>query len=68
MIQTANKHSTTPRLVIVSSEVHHWVNIEQEVIDSPDMFKTLGSKEYCIAGYASIFSHSEYGIDRQLER
>ncbi|KAF7360243.1 hypothetical protein MVEN_00753100 [Mycena venus] len=47
MIKTAQQHSTVPRLVVVSSEVHYWVKIEKRVYENPDMLKTLGSAEYC---------------------
>ncbi|KAF7326425.1 Short chain dehydrogenase sol3 [Mycena venus] len=47
MIKTAEQYSTIPRLVVVASEVHHWVKIEKKVLENPDMIKTLGSSEYC---------------------
>ncbi|GLB39563.1 putative protein CC1G_02706 Coprinopsis cinerea okayama7 130 [Lyophyllum shimeji] len=47
MIQTSQEHGTRPRLVIVTSEVHFWSNIEQKVLDGPSIYKTLSSKEYC---------------------
>jgi len=46
MIQTAKDHSTTPRLVIVSSDVHYWADVERPALESPNFLKTLGSKEY----------------------
>ncbi|KAJ6511995.1 hypothetical protein C8R47DRAFT_1291601 [Mycena vitilis] len=47
MIQTAQQHSTTPRIVVVSSGMHYWVEIAKEIYENPDMFKNLGSAEYC---------------------
>ncbi|KAJ6580899.1 short-chain dehydrogenase [Mycena capillaripes] len=47
MIKTAQQHSTTPRLVVVSSGVHYWVEMEKGILENPDMLKTLGSAEYC---------------------
>ncbi|KAF7369500.1 hypothetical protein MVEN_00279800 [Mycena venus] len=47
MIKTAREHSTVPRLVVVSSEMHYWASIEKEVRENPDMLKTFGSQEYC---------------------
>ncbi|KAJ6474691.1 hypothetical protein C8R47DRAFT_1022078 [Mycena vitilis] len=47
MIKTAQQYSTHPRLVVVSSETHYWVDIEKEVCEKPDILKTLGSSEYC---------------------
>ncbi|KAJ6540465.1 hypothetical protein B0H19DRAFT_1175721 [Mycena capillaripes] len=47
MLKTAREHSTLPRLVVVSSEVHYWARIEKKLSDNADMLKTLGSAEYC---------------------
>ncbi|KAF8176360.1 NAD(P)-binding protein [Mycena galopus ATCC 62051] len=47
MLKTAREHSTLPRLVVVSSEVHYWASIEKDVRENPDILKTLGSAEYC---------------------
>ncbi|KAF7309208.1 hypothetical protein MKEN_01123500 [Mycena kentingensis (nom. inval.)] len=47
MIKTAKEHMTTPRIVVVASEVHYWVDIEKKVLDSGNILKTLGSEEYC---------------------
>ncbi|KAJ7286170.1 hypothetical protein C8J57DRAFT_1461364 [Mycena rebaudengoi] len=47
MIETARKHSTIPRVVVVSSETHYWASIAKSVRENPDMFKTLGSQTYC---------------------
>ncbi|KAF8159859.1 short-chain dehydrogenase [Crassisporium funariophilum] len=46
MLQTAEKHNTTPRLVVVASEVHYWAKLEKELIDSPNPLKKFGSAEY----------------------
>ncbi|KAK0187477.1 hypothetical protein F5146DRAFT_1210337 [Armillaria mellea] len=35
MLETARKHSVTPRLVVVASDVHYWTAIEKDVIASP---------------------------------
>ncbi|KAJ6580743.1 hypothetical protein B0H19DRAFT_1112261 [Mycena capillaripes] len=47
MIKTGREHSTRPRLVVVSSEMHYWTHIDKSVSENPDMLKTLGSAEYC---------------------
>ncbi|KAJ7173561.1 hypothetical protein C8R46DRAFT_1083145 [Mycena filopes] len=47
MIKTAQEHSTVPRIVVVSSEVHYYKDIEKKVCENPDILKTLGSSEYC---------------------
>ena len=41
--ETATRYNVTPRLVIVSSEVHHWTNLPER--NSPDIFKALNDKE-----------------------
>lgn len=46
-LETAKTYHTTPRIVIVSSEVHYWARFEDKVFDSPNAFEILGSKEYC---------------------
>jgi len=47
MIQTGKEYGTAPRLVVVTSEVHFWAHLDQNVLESPDILKTIGSKEYC---------------------
>jgi len=47
MIQTSKEYSTTPRLVVVSSEVHFMASLDQHVLESPKILETIGSKEYC---------------------
>ncbi|KAJ6580895.1 short-chain dehydrogenase [Mycena capillaripes] len=47
MIKTAQEHSTTPRLVIVSSGMHYWVKMEKTILENPDLLQMLGSAEYC---------------------
>ncbi|KAJ7740465.1 hypothetical protein DFH07DRAFT_926586 [Mycena maculata] len=47
MIKTAQEHSVSPRLVVVSSSMHYWVDIEKKVSENPGILHTLGSAEYC---------------------
>ncbi|KAJ7777253.1 hypothetical protein B0H16DRAFT_1301756 [Mycena metata] len=47
MIRTGQEHCTTPRIVVVSSEMHYYVDIEKSVCKKPGIIKTLGSSEYC---------------------
>ncbi|KAJ7900599.1 hypothetical protein B0H14DRAFT_2429170, partial [Mycena olivaceomarginata] len=47
MIKTAQQHSTSPRLVVVSSDMHYWVKMDKNLSENPDVLKTLGSAEYC---------------------
>jgi hypothetical protein len=47
MVKTAHQYSTTPRLVVVSSGAHYWLNINKNLYEDPEVLKTLGSAEYC---------------------
>jgi predicted class III extradiol MEMO1 family dioxygenase len=47
MIKTGETYSTLPRIVVVSSEMHHWVDIEKSVRENPNIIKTLSSAQYC---------------------
>ena len=49
MIATAKTHNTTPRLVIVASEVHYWTKIEPVVTDSPNPLQFFGKDKDYIA-------------------
>ncbi|KAG6867790.1 hypothetical protein C0993_011057 [Termitomyces sp. T159_Od127] len=63
MIKTGIKHSTRPRLVIVTSEVHFW----SEIPKNPDgllngnynIYKTLSSREYCDKHLSSRYHDSK---------
>ncbi|KAJ7462128.1 hypothetical protein FB451DRAFT_479597 [Mycena latifolia] len=47
MLRTANEFTTLPRIVLVSSFLHHHVTIEREARSRPGkILKTLASKEY----------------------
>ncbi|KAF7345418.1 WW domain-containing oxidoreductase [Mycena venus] len=47
MIKTAEQHSTAPRLVVVSSDLHYVVKLNKNISADPDILKTLGSAKYC---------------------
>ncbi|KAF6753523.1 short-chain dehydrogenase [Ephemerocybe angulata] len=48
LVDTAKRYpGARPRLVIVGSEVHYWVNFPEEVYSAPSAFEALSSKEYC---------------------
>ncbi|KAJ7111996.1 short-chain dehydrogenase [Mycena epipterygia] len=56
MIKTAHEHSTFPRIVVVSSGMHYWTDIDQNVSEKPGILQTLGSAEYCTPkAYASRY-------------
>ncbi|KAJ7483238.1 hypothetical protein FB451DRAFT_1438886, partial [Mycena latifolia] len=47
MLHTARAHVTLPRIVVVSSNVHHWITLDKPLREDPAMLKTLGGTEYC---------------------
>ncbi|KAF8166537.1 short-chain dehydrogenase [Mycena galopus ATCC 62051] len=47
MIQTAEQHSTIPRVVVVSSGAYYFLKINKDLSEDLDVLKTLGSAEYC---------------------
>ncbi|RDB15750.1 WW domain-containing oxidoreductase [Hypsizygus marmoreus] len=47
MVQTSQDHSTKPRLVVVTSEVHFLANPDKKLLDAPHTLRTLGNEEYC---------------------
>lgn len=42
MIETANDHKTTPRIVIVSSEMHYMTQLQKELMESPNPLEMFG--------------------------
>jgi hypothetical protein len=46
MLHTAEKHHTSPRIVVVSSGVHYRVKLHRDVFDSPIGFVKFGKLEY----------------------
>jgi hypothetical protein len=47
LLRTAKASSTTPRLVIVSSDVHYLTQIPKREQDSPKILEKLNDREYC---------------------
>jgi hypothetical protein len=47
LLKSANEYGTHPRLVIVSSETHYWVDLPRDVLDSSNVFEYLSTEEYC---------------------
>jgi len=45
MLETAEKFNTLPRLVVVSSDVHHWATLKQEVLEAPNPLRVFGGKD-----------------------
>ena len=46
IVDTAEKHHTTPRIVVVSSEVHYWAKLDKDVVDSPKGLAKYGKLEF----------------------
>ena len=46
MLRTAKEYNTTPRIVIVSSEVHYWAKLDKDVVDSPNGLEKFGKLEF----------------------
>ncbi|KAF9447723.1 short-chain dehydrogenase [Macrolepiota fuliginosa MF-IS2] len=47
IIETSKKHSTTPRIVIVTSDLHFFTSFEDRIMDASNTFETLGSQGFC---------------------
>lgn len=39
--------SSEPRLVIVTSDVHYFAKVDEEIAAQPGIWKNLSSEEYC---------------------
>ena len=46
MLRTAEKHQTTPRIVVVTSELHYWSTLDKDVFNSPNGLVKFGKAEY----------------------
>lgn len=55
MSETGEKYSVRPRIVIVASDVHYWTTVKKEVLDTPNIWQKLNSKEYCTARYVYVY-------------
>ncbi|KAK7045047.1 hypothetical protein R3P38DRAFT_2882282 [Favolaschia claudopus] len=47
MLRTAREYSTSPRLVVVSSETHYFYTPNKKLQEDPELLATVGSAEYC---------------------
>ena len=45
MLRTAQKHHTSPRIVVVTSEAHYWAKLDKDVFDSPNGLVKFGKLE-----------------------
>ncbi|KAF8903501.1 hypothetical protein CPB84DRAFT_1845793 [Gymnopilus junonius] len=46
MLETAERHNTTPRLVVLSSEVLYWAVVERSLFDAPNPIREYGHKDH----------------------
>ena len=46
LLRTAEKYHTSPRIVVVTSEVHYWSKLDKDVFDSPNGLVKFGKLEY----------------------
>ena len=46
MLHSAEKYDTRPRIVVVSSELHYMVKLDNDVFDSPNGLVKFGKLEY----------------------
>lgn len=51
MEKTGRQFNSRPRVVIVSSEMHFFAKIKQDVITRPKILDRLSEKEYCTSAY-----------------
>lgn len=45
MVRTARDYEVIPRLVIVSSEVHYWIKLPENILNEPKLFETLSLQD-----------------------
>ncbi|KAF9552313.1 short-chain dehydrogenase [Agrocybe pediades] len=48
MLDTAKKHNTIPRIVVVSSETHYWTQLAEKVVFSENFFRTFAHQKHSI--------------------
>ena len=46
MLETAEKFNALPRLVVVSSEVHHWAKMKKDILDAANPLQVWGKESY----------------------
>ncbi|KII92884.1 hypothetical protein PLICRDRAFT_37683 [Plicaturopsis crispa FD-325 SS-3] len=63
MERTAKAHSTTPRLVIVSSGAHYWATVPDAALQSPKILDKLNEKKFC----TSSVMRNRYNLSKLLD-
>ena len=46
MLETARKHSTTPRICVVSSDTHFFTSFDKEVLGASNMLNKFNDEKY----------------------
>ncbi|KAF5317889.1 hypothetical protein D9611_014387 [Ephemerocybe angulata] len=60
LVETAKKNSgVKPRLVVVGSETHFWVDFPDEVYKAPNAFELISSKEFSVPRMGSRYMESK---------
>ena len=54
MHKTADKYNVTPRLVIVTSDVHYHTTIPKAAVKAPRILHKMSEKEFCTKSYVSL--------------
>ncbi|KAF9020270.1 short-chain dehydrogenase [Hymenopellis radicata] len=62
MKRTAQEHATNPRIVVVSSDIHHRARVCEVEINSEHLLEMLSSKEYC----SDKMGFTRYGLTKAL--
>jgi len=65
MLETAEKFNTLPRLVVVSSEVHHWAKMKKGILDAANPLQVWGKESYT---YVLVHWILDLDINAQLPR
>jgi retinol dehydrogenase-12 len=50
MMRTAQQYATLPRLVVVTSELHHFASIPKNIAEGGAILTTFSSPEFCTPG------------------
>ncbi|KAF9526086.1 NAD(P)-binding protein [Crepidotus variabilis] len=66
MIETAKKHETTPRLVVVSSDTHYLAQFQQKMLESPHPLRVFSSTDYFNPAEMTVMSNLTRYLDTKL--
>jgi len=46
LLETAKKYNVQPRLVVVTSEMHFWSELDKKLVDSGNFFRQYAHKDH----------------------